>query len=79
MRPRGTILSAGRIALLVSLSLAPSYSYGANMNTYEATIKVGSGYVKQTIQSDNDSHAKQLFEQLYGKGNVMNVHQKTGK
>ena len=45
------------------------------MNTYQATIKVGSGLTKVTVQADNLSHARVLLERQYGSSNVMNVHQ----
>ena len=46
-------------------------------NTFEATIKLPSGGLqKVAIQSDNGSHAKQLLEMQYGKGNVINLHQR---
>ncbi len=46
------------------------------MNTYEATIKLGSsGLQKVTIQANNWNHAKLLLEAQYGRDRVMNVHQ----
>jgi hypothetical protein len=46
--------------------------------TFQATIKLPSGgYQTVTIQSDNTNHAQQLLEMQYGKGNVMNLHQKS--
>ena len=45
------------------------------MNSYQATIKVGSGLTKVTVQADNLSHARVLLERQYGSGNVINLHQ----
>lgn len=45
------------------------------MNSYQATIKVGSGLTKVTVQADSLSHARVLLERQYGSSNVMNVHQ----
>jgi hypothetical protein len=46
------------------------------MNTFEATIKLGSsGLQKVTVQADNWNHAKLLLERQYGRENVINVHQ----
>lgn len=46
------------------------------MNTYEATIRVGSsGLQKVTIQANSWEKAKALFELTYGRDRVMNVHQ----
>lgn len=46
-------------------------------NTYHATIKVGSSGLEQVTQEAKDLyHAKLMLESKYGKGNVMNVHQK---
>lgn len=47
------------------------------MNTYQATLKIGSGYQKIEIRANNLSHAKEMFYQLYGKANVQNVCQKS--
>lgn len=45
------------------------------MNTYQATIKVGSGLQKVTVQASSLNHARQLLEMQYGRSNVMNLHQ----
>ena len=46
-------------------------------NTYHATIKVGSsGYEQVTVDAKDLYHARIMLESKYGKGNVMNVHQK---
>lgn len=45
-------------------------------NTYHATIKVGSGYEQVTQDAKDLYHARIMLESKYGKGNVMNVHQK---
>lgn len=46
-------------------------------NTYEATIKIGSsGLEKVTVQASSWNHACQILHRLYGRENVMNVHQK---
>jgi len=48
------------------------------MKVYQATIKLPSGGQQTvTTQSDNDNHARQMLEMQYGKGNVMNLHQKS--
>jgi hypothetical protein len=44
-------------------------------NTYRATIKVGSGLTPVSIQADSLSHARVLLESMYGRGNVINLHQ----
>lgn len=44
-------------------------------NTYSAVIKVGSGHQKVTIQAKDLYTAKIMLESMYGRGNVMNVHQ----
>jgi hypothetical protein len=47
-----------------------------SMNTYEATIRLGSsGLQKVTVQADNWNHAKLLLARQYGADSVMNVHQ----
>ena len=47
------------------------------MNTYEATIRVGSGgLVRVTVQADNTDHARQLLEIQYGRGRILNLHQR---
>ena len=47
-------------------------------NIFEATIKLpGGGFQKVIVRSDNGSHARQLLELQYGKGNVINLHQKS--
>jgi hypothetical protein len=46
------------------------------INTYEATIKLGSsGLQKVTVQADNWNHAKLLLDRQFGKENVINVNQ----
>lgn len=46
-------------------------------NTYEATIKIGSsGLQKVRIEAKDWNYAKQMLESQYGKGRVMDVHQK---
>ena len=48
------------------------------MNTYEATIRLGSsGLQKVTVQANNWDHAKQLLEAQFGRDRVINVHQKS--
>ena len=44
-------------------------------NTYSAQIKVGSGLVKVTVQSDNTYHARIMLERQYGSGSVINLSQ----
>jgi hypothetical protein len=44
-------------------------------NKYEATIRVGSGHEKVTVQAKDLYHAKMMLENLYGRNNFMNVHQ----
>ena len=49
---------------------------GINRNLYAAEVKTPSGgRVKVTIESDNSSHARQLLELQYGRGNVLNLRQ----
>lgn len=46
-------------------------------NTYHATIKVGSSGLEQvTIEARDLYHARIMLETKYGRGNVMNLHQK---
>lgn len=46
-------------------------------NTFEATIRTPSGGLQKVIiQADNGCHARQLLEMQYGKGTVINLHQK---
>ncbi len=47
------------------------------MNAYEATVKLPEGgAAKVLILASSTSHARQLLEMQYGKGRVMNVHQR---
>jgi hypothetical protein len=49
---------------------------GINCNLYEAEIKTSqSGRVTVKIECDNSSHAWQLLEMKYGRGNVFNLRQ----
>lgn len=45
------------------------------MNTYKAQVKIGSGLQWIELTANSLSHARSLFEGLYGKGNVNNVCQ----
>lgn len=45
------------------------------MNTYQATLKIGSGLQKVELQANSLYHAQQMFYKLYGRENIMNVHQ----
>ena len=47
------------------------------MQTYEATVKLPQGgLAKVMVQATNLNHAKQLLELQYGKGRVINLHQR---
>ena len=47
------------------------------MNTYEATVKLPQGgMAKVIVQATSTNHAKQLLELQYGKGRVINLHQR---
>lgn len=47
------------------------------MNTYEATVKLPQGgMAKVMVQASSTNHAQQVLELQYGKGRVMNLHQK---
>jgi hypothetical protein len=47
-------------------------------NTYAADIKVGSsGIDRVTIQAKDLYHARIMLESQYGRGNVMNLHQRS--
>ena len=47
------------------------------MNTYEATVKLPQGgMAKVMVQATSTNHAKQLLELQYGKGRVINLHQR---
>ena len=47
-------------------------------NTYEATITLPrGGYEKVCVEATSWNHARQMLELLYGKGRVMNVHQRS--
>lgn len=47
------------------------------MNTYEATVKLPQGgMAKVVVQATSTNHAKQLLELQYGKGRVINLHQR---
>ena len=47
------------------------------MNTYEATVKLPEGgMAKVMVQANSTHHARQLLELQYGKGRVMNLHQR---
>lgn len=43
--------------------------------TFQATLKVGTGLQKVTIEANNYNHAREMLYRLYGKQNVMNVSQ----
>lgn len=46
-------------------------------NTYKATIRLGSsGLQEVTVQASSLSYARQLLELQYGKGRVLNLHQR---
>ena len=47
-----------------------------NNNVYNATVRLpGGGQRKVSLMTDNWSHAVQLFEGQYGRGNVHDVYQ----
>ena len=46
------------------------------MNTYRATLKIGSGLQKVELQANSLYHAKEMFYKLYGKDKISNVCQK---
>ena len=47
-------------------------------NTYQATIRLPSaGLAKVSVEATSLSHARQLLELQYGKGRVMNLHQRS--
>jgi hypothetical protein len=47
------------------------------MNSYSATIRLPAGGLQTvTVQADNLDHARQLLELQYGRGRVMNLHQR---
>jgi hypothetical protein len=49
---------------------------GINRNLYAADITTPEGgRVTVTIECDNSSHARQLLEMQYGRGNVINLRQ----
>jgi hypothetical protein len=43
--------------------------------TFQATLKVGTGLQKTTIEANNYNHALAMLYSLYGKQNIMNVFQ----
>ncbi len=46
-------------------------------NTYEATVKLPEGGIaKVMVQANGINHARQLLELQYGKGRVMDIHQR---
>jgi hypothetical protein len=46
-------------------------------NTYEATIKLGHARETVTVQARDLYHARLMLEAQYGRGNVMNLHQRS--
>ena len=47
------------------------------MNSYEATVKLPQGgMAKVIVNANSTNHAKQLLELQYGKGRVINLHQR---
>ena len=47
------------------------------MNTYEATVKLPQGgMAKVMVQAYSTNHARQLLELQYGRGRVLNLHQR---
>lgn len=48
------------------------------MNTYEATVKLAEGgMAKVMARAKSLNHARQLLELQYGKGRVMDLHQRS--
>ena len=48
-----------------------------SLNTYEATVKLPEGgLAKVMVQASNPSHARQILELQYGRGRLMNLHQR---
>ena len=46
------------------------------VNTFQADVKTQSGgRVKVTLNTDNTSHARELFDAQYGRGNAINLRQ----
>lgn len=47
------------------------------INTYSAMIRLPAGGLQAvTVQADNLDHARQLLELQYGRGRVMDLHQR---
>jgi hypothetical protein len=47
------------------------------MNVYEAIVKLPQGGMAKTmVQANSLNHARQLLELQYGKGRVINLHQR---
>ena len=48
-----------------------------SLNTYEATVRLPEGgMAKVMVQASSSNHARQLLELQYGRGRVMNLHQR---
>jgi hypothetical protein len=48
-----------------------------SFNTYEATVKLPwGGMAKVMVQASSSNHARQILELQYGRGRVMNLHQR---
>jgi hypothetical protein len=47
------------------------------MNTYVADVRLPQGGIARVmVQATSRNHAQQLLELQYGKGRVMNIHQR---
>ncbi len=47
-------------------------------NTYQATIRLPSGgLAKVSVEATSLNHARQLLELQYGKGRLMDLHQRS--
>ena len=48
-----------------------------SLNTYEATVKLPEGGMARVmVQATSSNHARQILELQYGRGRVMNLHQR---